>query len=62
MPTFVLTLKLIGTWRHDSFYVIKGSTFKININLRMQDILTELQESGTILYFVDCASRRNQDI
>jgi len=47
MPTFVLTLKLNGTRRHVSFYVIKGSTFKININLRMQVILIEFQEFGT---------------
>ena len=47
MLKFVLTLKLIGTRRRASSHVIKGSKLKININLRMQVILTELQESGT---------------
>jgi hypothetical protein len=52
MPTSVLTLKFVGTCRHASFYVIKRSTFKININLRMQVILTELQEFGTTQKFL----------
>ena len=47
MPTFVLTLQFIGTWRHASFYVTKGSAFQISINLRKEVILTELQEFGT---------------
>jgi hypothetical protein len=47
MPTFVCTLTFVGARRHACVHAVKGPARKINTNLRLQVILTQLQGFGT---------------